>query len=141
MGRSESTPPRGAEGASSWAYDPVNDAPLAIRASPQLDAAVVEDEFLEPGQRFWVVEEVAGQDGVTFLKLADGRGWAFDSKPGVGSMCTRCIGFRRLIDDSLARAAARAGEEPVSRKYHRLPRRLEDDYSSRTRRVLGSGCG
>jgi len=137
MPRSASTAP---EGASAWSYDPVNGAPMAVRRSPRFDAAAVEGEFLEPGQRFWVVEERAGQDGVTFLKLADG-GWVFDSKPGVGSMCSRCVDCRRLIGKAVARAAARAGEQAVRSKYHHLPRRLVDDYSCEARRVLGSGAG
>merc|ERR1712032_1726358 len=41
------------------------------------------------GEQFLVSQEVRGADGVTFLRLSDGRGWAFDRKPGVGMMCTK----------------------------------------------------
>lgn len=42
---------------------------------------------LQPGEKFQVAGEKMGADGVLYLKLTSGAGWAFDHKPGVGVMC------------------------------------------------------
>lgn len=44
---------------------------------------------LEQGDVFRVSSIEAGEHGVRFLQLADGRGWLFDSVPGLGSVCER----------------------------------------------------
>lgn len=47
-------------------------------------------DLLHPGEVFRVSEEhpdPAGS-GAILLRLADGRGWLFDRKPGVGTMCS-----------------------------------------------------
>merc|ERR1712151_782428 len=52
---------------------------------------------IEPGEAFLVSEDEAGVWGevdVTFLRLADGRGWAFDRKPG---LCILAIEEKALI--------------------------------------------
>jgi len=71
-----------------WRYMPSNGASIAIRALPAMDSPE-SGNILKPGTSFRVSEERAGEDGITFLKLADGRGWVFDQKPGVGIMCRR----------------------------------------------------
>eukprot|EP00439_Symbiodinium_sp_Y106_P077530 s425_g16.t1 len=57
-------------------------------------------ERLVAGEVFRVSETFEGSDGTLYLKLADGRGWVFDSKEpgarwlgfeaGIGTLCVRC---------------------------------------------------
>eukprot|EP00928_Gymnodinium_smaydae_P041795 TRINITY_DN28244_c0_g1_i1.p1 TRINITY_DN28244_c0_g1~~TRINITY_DN28244_c0_g1_i1.p1 ORF type:complete len:227 (+),score=40.59 TRINITY_DN28244_c0_g1_i1:125-805(+) len=70
-----------------WKYQPVNGKAIGIRPDPDLDDSDAASEELLPGDVFSVSESRRGSDGVLFLKLADGRGWVFDRKPGVGTMC------------------------------------------------------
>eukprot|EP00933_Yihiella_yeosuensis_P083739 TRINITY_DN9799_c3_g1_i1.p1 TRINITY_DN9799_c3_g1~~TRINITY_DN9799_c3_g1_i1.p1 ORF type:complete len:717 (+),score=124.10 TRINITY_DN9799_c3_g1_i1:51-2201(+) len=65
-----------------WQYRPPDGAPLHIRRAPDLEAPRSEN-LLNPGDLFHVVEHLPKLDGVTFLRLADGRGWAFDHKVAV----------------------------------------------------------
>lgn len=47
-------------------------------------------EVVQPGDVFPVCQELKGGDGVLYLQMAVGaRGWVFDHKPGVGTMCVR----------------------------------------------------
>lgn len=69
-----------------WRYRPQNEASMGIRALPDIEAAMTK-YCMQPGEAFEVSEERPGPAGVTFLRLADGRGWLFDRKPGVGTMC------------------------------------------------------
>mmetsp|Transcript_58805 Transcript_58805/g.182656 ORF Transcript_58805/g.182656 Transcript_58805/m.182656 type:complete len:395 (-) Transcript_58805:20-1204(-) len=71
-----------------WRYTPVNGASVAIRSEPALQSAE-SGHVLKPGTSFRVSDEVLGDDGILYLKLADGRGWLFDQKPGIGIMCQR----------------------------------------------------
>merc|ERR1719401_174843 len=64
-----------------WRFDAGDGDPLMLRAVPLLDGPR-NPTVLEPGEVFAVVQEKPGDDGVLFLQLADGRGWAFDHKPG-----------------------------------------------------------
>lgn len=74
--------------ASLWKYDGLGDRqPLMIRATPGVNAART-GQALQVGSWFYVSEELEGDDGVLYLLLADGRGWVFDHKPGIGVMCT-----------------------------------------------------
>ncbi|CAK0844368.1 unnamed protein product [Prorocentrum cordatum] len=75
-----------------WVYSPENGLPIAIRRTPTIG----DDELVDaasyqmtPGEQFRAIETREGADGVLFLRLADGRGWLFDRKPGVGRMCER----------------------------------------------------
>jgi len=61
---------------------------LETRAVPDVDGPRT-GHLLMPGDSFLVAEELMGPSGVRYLRLADGRGWAFDYKPGVGPMCAR----------------------------------------------------
>ena len=65
---------------------------MAIRREPRTDGPVTTERLL-PDEVFLVAEEQPSlePDGSTiiYLRLSDGRGWAFDSKPGVGVMCIR----------------------------------------------------
>lgn len=74
-----------------WVCSPEFTAPINIRANPDVNGRRTEEE-LQPGEIFNVSEELRGDDGVLYLRLADGRGWVFDKKPGVGIMCVRNTG-------------------------------------------------
>lgn len=69
-----------------WRYRGDDNFVLAIRAGPSMDAAK-SGNTLAPGDTFLVSEERRGADGILYLKLADGRGWVFERKPGVGVLC------------------------------------------------------
>lgn len=71
-----------------WRYEPFNGLGMGIRKLPSIDAEKAEGLVLNSGDCFDVDEEVHG-DGITFLRLADGRGWVFDILPGKGVMCVR----------------------------------------------------
>eukprot|EP00449_Zooxanthella_nutricula_P009942 CAMPEP_0198513768 /NCGR_PEP_ID=MMETSP1462-20131121/16266_1 /TAXON_ID=1333877 /ORGANISM="Brandtodinium nutriculum, Strain RCC3387" /LENGTH=478 /DNA_ID=CAMNT_0044243193 /DNA_START=21 /DNA_END=1454 /DNA_ORIENTATION=- len=79
---------QGAEADNFWRYDAGDGQSLVVRTVPLIDGPK-SDVVLQPGEVFCVSQEKAGADGVLFLELADGRGWAFDQKPGVGKMCER----------------------------------------------------
>lgn len=77
-----------------WVCNPVSGNKLGIRGEPTLEAPPLFGKELFPGEEFFVSEElvavqVAQEVTVTFLRLADGRGWVFNCKPGVGVMCTK----------------------------------------------------
>ena len=68
---------------------PPTELPLAIRAVPHVFGEITEHR-LRPGEAFCAAQELyRGREGVLYLKLEDGRGWAFDRIPGVGVMCVR----------------------------------------------------
>ena len=74
---------------SAWHYVPPTELSLAIRALPQVVGPRT-GHYLRPGEVFCVAQELyRGLEGVVYLRLADGRGWAFDRLPGVGVMCER----------------------------------------------------
>merc|ERR1712039_314647 len=72
-----------------WRYDAGDGMHLDIRTEPDVDGNR-NGSILSPGDMFEVSAELQGANGVTYLRLADGRGWAFDYKPGVGTMCLPC---------------------------------------------------
>eukprot|EP00931_Biecheleriopsis_adriatica_P061903 TRINITY_DN37249_c0_g1_i1.p1 TRINITY_DN37249_c0_g1~~TRINITY_DN37249_c0_g1_i1.p1 ORF type:complete len:457 (-),score=103.72 TRINITY_DN37249_c0_g1_i1:47-1417(-) len=79
-----------------WHYEGVGDGqPLVIRSEPALDGLRT-GKGLSPGELFYVSEERVGADEILFLRIADGRGWAFDRKPGLGVMCRRHEAVLRL---------------------------------------------
>ncbi|CAE8654132.1 unnamed protein product, partial [Polarella glacialis] len=72
-----------------WTFvPPDSNKPLDLRREPRLDSER-SGERLKAGTIFHVSSEVVGDDGTLFLELDDGRGWAFDRVPGVGTLCTR----------------------------------------------------
>lgn len=71
-----------------WRYLSEDGMHVDIRASPWIDGPRTE-YCLEHGEVFHVSQEWKGDDGVLYLELADGRGWVFDCKPGIGTMCVR----------------------------------------------------
>lgn len=71
-----------------WRYRPPDWVPLCVRPTASLEWDREYTEFyLEPGEVFDVSQHVWGDNGVLFLRLADGRGWVFDRKPYVGILC------------------------------------------------------
>lgn len=90
----EPTPPSairsGADGAktSRWRYKAANHLPLGLRTGPRLDSPLA-SRYIQANEAFNVAQVVEGSQGVLFLLLADGSGWAFDRKPGIGEMCVR----------------------------------------------------
>lgn len=83
------TPARGRpHGGSRWRYESRDGLHIDIRTAPDFGAARTGHGLL-PGEEFGVVQEYRGSDGVLFLHLEDNRGWVFESKPGVGTMCRR----------------------------------------------------
>lgn len=63
-----------------WQFRSPDGAPLHLRAAPHLDGPRTGD-VLRPGDMFRVSQSVQDPCGITFLRLADGKGWAFDKKP------------------------------------------------------------
>mmetsp|Transcript_18961 Transcript_18961/g.52549 ORF Transcript_18961/g.52549 Transcript_18961/m.52549 type:complete len:493 (+) Transcript_18961:110-1588(+) len=127
------------EGATLWRYSPENGARMGIRKAPKVDAELSK-HVLKPNEVFWVVEELAGDEDVVYLRLLDGRGWSFDMKPNVGEMCVRELTPHEAVQEALVRVEERIGRTAVRSRYHRLPKRLEEDYMVKPRKVLGSGC-
>jgi len=58
-----------------WTYEVIGKK-LGIRKGP--DVATTTVGHLAPGEFFNVTQQVRGKDGRTYLRLADGRGWAYD---------------------------------------------------------------
>lgn len=69
-----------------WLYCPFNGLACAVRSEPVMDGQRTNFE-LRPGEVFNVSESVFGEDGILFLKIADGRGWVFDKTLDGGAMC------------------------------------------------------
>ena len=72
-----------------WKYDPPVQVWCDIRMTADMDGPRLEDAYVRPGEVFAVIEERPGEEGMLFLRLADGRGWLFDTKPNVGPLCVR----------------------------------------------------
>eukprot|EP00418_Pyrodinium_bahamense_P046401 CAMPEP_0179193790 /NCGR_PEP_ID=MMETSP0796-20121207/96308_1 /TAXON_ID=73915 /ORGANISM="Pyrodinium bahamense, Strain pbaha01" /LENGTH=536 /DNA_ID=CAMNT_0020898105 /DNA_START=1 /DNA_END=1609 /DNA_ORIENTATION=+ len=77
-----------AQRAQLWRYAPEDCWHVDIRSMPDVNGPRT-GTCLQAGEVFRVCEERRGTDGVLYLCLADGRGWVFDQKPGVGTMCVR----------------------------------------------------
>eukprot|EP00927_Polykrikos_kofoidii_P027140 TRINITY_DN23992_c0_g2_i1.p1 TRINITY_DN23992_c0_g2~~TRINITY_DN23992_c0_g2_i1.p1 ORF type:complete len:841 (+),score=179.26 TRINITY_DN23992_c0_g2_i1:2-2524(+) len=60
-----------------WNYE-VTGKQLRIRQSADVNSEDKNLGYLAPGERFVVDERQLGKDGRTYLRLADGRGWAYD---------------------------------------------------------------
>eukprot|EP00933_Yihiella_yeosuensis_P030294 TRINITY_DN23955_c0_g1_i1.p1 TRINITY_DN23955_c0_g1~~TRINITY_DN23955_c0_g1_i1.p1 ORF type:complete len:1351 (-),score=366.53 TRINITY_DN23955_c0_g1_i1:152-4117(-) len=71
------SPPK--ESRKMWTYK-VTGKKISIRAEPKVskDENGEKGEYLKSGVLFKVSERVDGEDGRTYLRLADGRGWAYD---------------------------------------------------------------
>jgi len=83
-----------AEKTTTWVYKPINGKMIEVRVFPTCSNGRDDraGHRVIPDEAFDVEEErLATQDGerILYLKLADGRGWLFDQKPGIGVMCVR----------------------------------------------------
>lgn len=72
-----------------WRYSPSQRIALGVRADPWIDGRKT-GEAMMPGEMFQVEATKVGHDGVVYLQLGGGRGWLFDRKPGVGTICFPC---------------------------------------------------
>jgi len=72
-----------------WRYVPDDGCHVDIRSVPAI-CGTRTNERLIAGEVFRVSETFEGSDGTLYLKLADGRGWVFESKAGIGTLCVRC---------------------------------------------------
>eukprot|EP00913_Durusdinium_trenchii_P014600 g13699.t1 len=91
-----------------WLYNPPSFRDVAIRATPSIEGPRT-SLTMRPGQRFMVSEELVGEDGILYLKLADGTGWMFQSKPGSGTLCVPQAGG--MPKDLLSRLQGRAEDD------------------------------
>lgn len=72
-----------------WRFDAGDGLHVDIRTTPDINGPR-SGKWINPGEVFEVSRELQeSRDGVVYLQLADGRGWIFDRKPGVGFMCRR----------------------------------------------------
>jgi len=76
------------KGSEIWMYQPPNDAILGLLAEPDIDGEWTAAR-LKVNDEFYVSEQHLGGDGIRYLKLADGRGWALEFMPGVGTLCVK----------------------------------------------------
>lgn len=68
---------------SQWRFAPSDGKSQRLREEASPDALLTEYEAVRSGEVLHVSEEVV-EDGITYLKLADGRGWLLDPDPGSG---------------------------------------------------------
>ena len=61
---------------------------IRIRAIPTIDRCAITNARIEKGEHFAVVEE-RHLDGILFLKLADNRGWVFETDHKQRVLCNR----------------------------------------------------
>eukprot|EP00413_Alexandrium_margalefii_P041214 CAMPEP_0204585992 /NCGR_PEP_ID=MMETSP0661-20131031/47235_1 /ASSEMBLY_ACC=CAM_ASM_000606 /TAXON_ID=109239 /ORGANISM="Alexandrium margalefi, Strain AMGDE01CS-322" /LENGTH=378 /DNA_ID=CAMNT_0051595593 /DNA_START=42 /DNA_END=1178 /DNA_ORIENTATION=+ len=67
---------------------------MDVRESPESEGPLKSNTnrtrpSLKVGEAVRIVAEELGNDGITYLRLEDCRGWIFDQKPGVGVACIR----------------------------------------------------
>lgn len=73
-----------------WRYEPLKDVALLLRANSSMESPFARPTAeLKPGEAFKVDSIVIEDDHerVRHLRLADGRGWAFDWSQAHGTMC------------------------------------------------------
>jgi len=116
----EKEKPKAASGvkeAKLWLYNPPHFRDVAIRVTPSIEGPRSmrrTDLRMRPGQRFMVSEELVGSDGILYLKLADGTGWMFESKPGSGTLCVpQGGGLPRDLLSRLGGPSAREDDDKI----------------------------
>ena len=103
-----------------WRFQPRQRGALVLRVRPGLDSPR-SNQKLFPGDSFVVSEQRKGPSDLVFLKLADGRGWAFNRSPDVGTLCVP----RPTRKDRLAPYRLPEGV--------RLPGKIRQDQAIRSR--------
>lgn len=78
-----------------------------IRTEPTFHDHTRTGEDLTHGEVFDVVEEKRCAGNIIFLRLADGRGWAFNKKLGIGVTCQRQAAVPAAISTPSPKAATR----------------------------------
>ncbi|CAK0870746.1 unnamed protein product [Prorocentrum cordatum] len=137
-------PGRATQAATAWG-DAVDLSSSAARL-PELEAPR-NGFWMSPGEVFQVCDERCdADDGITYLKLADGRGWVFDYRPGVGLMCSPKLDDEDDPAPAMKRNAvmAKKEEEEVERTTDAVARiglEAEDALkASRAARAAGRGA-
>lgn len=87
ISRQISETPKAATNVTLWVYAPPEPRPLALRNAPTLSQSAKTKVEFKPGNAFWVSDTVEGENGMTFLKVADSVGWVFDRHPDHGVLC------------------------------------------------------
>lgn len=90
--------------------------PIGLRHGPGVSEKRVNVD-LKPGEEFGVVELVEGADGQSYLRLSDGRGWAFTKSPKDGELlCERLDAEPETVieDAGDATVGAEANEDAVA---------------------------
>jgi hypothetical protein len=79
-----------------WQYVPEGGVPIAMALwkKPRLDSEPSES-WITKGETFQVSQRARGEDGVVYLQLANGRGWAVEQKPGESAQCVRKDAWRK----------------------------------------------
>jgi len=88
LAAAEQPGPQAARPPTTWRYERADGLHVDIRAVPDIFGSRT-GISIQAGEAFEVSEERRAADGVLYLRLADGRGWVFDRKPGVGVLCSR----------------------------------------------------
>lgn len=100
-----------------WRYiAPDGQERLAIRAYPGIDAPTTGGS-LGSGEVFTVNQETPGDNGVLFLRLADGRGWVFNRKSGLSRRRkTRplCVPYQVSLVDEQGSGKVRKRPRPAN---------------------------
>lgn len=74
-----------------WEFTKTDGLAIGIRTEPAMDAEKTGDS-ISSGEIMSISEEVVGDDGVTYLKLADGRGWIFNQLQDGTVLCCKSDG-------------------------------------------------
>lgn len=61
-----------------WIFEVTGGKKLGIRSSPNVDQNEESHGYLEPTEMFAVTEKLHKEDGRTYLRLQDGRGWVYN---------------------------------------------------------------
>eukprot|EP00930_Biecheleria_cincta_P030002 TRINITY_DN20820_c0_g1_i1.p1 TRINITY_DN20820_c0_g1~~TRINITY_DN20820_c0_g1_i1.p1 ORF type:complete len:1638 (-),score=301.70 TRINITY_DN20820_c0_g1_i1:11-4405(-) len=77
------------DSSNSWVFNDGDDpSEISIRAEPSMDAEKTGDT-ISRGESVSISEELVGEDGITYLKLADGRGWIFNKLQDGTVLCSK----------------------------------------------------
>jgi len=95
-----------------WKFEPPADKGFALRSRPDMDAPRA-GGLLQPGEVFRVSEEHRGSDGILYLQLANGRGWTFEGRAGVGTLCRQLEEEEAAAFLELEAEEAEAAEAPL----------------------------